>query len=59
MSLTTLQGFSAIIDADVYDVLTVEGSMASRDHYGGTAPNQVKAAILRARARLAAEDIDQ
>ena len=59
MSLTTLQGFSAIIDADVYDVLTVEGSMASRDHYGGTAPNQVKAAILRARARLDAEDIDQ
>lgn len=59
MSLETLQGFSAMIDADVYEVLTVEGSMASRDHYGGTAPTQVKAAIHRARERLTAGDADQ
>ncbi|MGA1206460.1 MAG: argininosuccinate lyase [Gammaproteobacteria bacterium] len=55
MPLPTLQTFSPVIDADVYAVLTVEGSMASRDHFGGTAPNQVRAAITRARARLAAQ----
>ena len=38
---------------DVFQVLTVEGSLASRDHVGGTAPNQVRAAIARARSRLA------
>jgi len=37
----------------VFQVLTVEGSLASRDHVGGTAPNQVRAAIARARNRLA------
>ena len=33
-------------------MLTVEGSLAARDHIGGTAPNQVRAAIQRARTRL-------
>jgi argininosuccinate lyase len=33
-------------------VLTVEGSLAARDHIGGTAPQQVRAAIARARGRL-------
>ncbi|GAB2897456.1 argininosuccinate lyase [Uliginosibacterium flavum] len=41
------------IGEDIYAVLTVEGSLASRSHIGGTAPNQVRAAIERARARLA------
>jgi argininosuccinate lyase len=41
------------LDADVFQVLTVEGSLASRDHIGGTAPKQVRAAIARARSRLA------
>jgi len=41
------------IGEDIYAVLTVEGSLASRNHIGGTAPNQVRAAIARARARLA------
>jgi argininosuccinate lyase len=36
----------------VFAVLTVEGSLAARDHIGGTAPKQVRAAIERARARL-------
>jgi argininosuccinate lyase len=36
----------------VFDVLTPEGSVASRNHEGGTAPAQVRAAIARARARL-------
>ncbi|KAF7598457.1 MAG: argininosuccinate lyase [Candidatus Dactylopiibacterium carminicum] len=38
---------------DIFGVLTVEGSLASRNHIGGTAPEQVRAAIARARARLA------
>ena len=54
MSLEELQGFSDVINADVFDVLTLEGSVAARDHIGGTAPNQVKAAAKRASDRLTA-----
>jgi argininosuccinate lyase len=53
MSLTELQAFSDVIGEDVFDVLTLEGSVAARDHIGGTAPKQVRAAIDRARQRLA------
>ncbi len=49
MSLEELRQFDARIEADVFDVLTLEGSVAARDHLGGTAPNQVRAAIQRAR----------
>ena len=49
LPLAELQKFSGMIDDDVYQVLTLEGSLASRNHIGGTAPNQVKQAILRAR----------
>jgi argininosuccinate lyase len=52
LSLQDLRDFSPLIDADVFDVLTLEGSIASRNHIGGTAPAQVRAAIARARARL-------
>ncbi len=52
MTLDELRGFSPVIDEDVYGVLTPEGSLASRDHLGGTAPNQVRAAIQRARQTL-------
>ena len=52
MSLETLQGFCPGIGADVFEVLTLEGSVAARDHLGGTAPRQVAAAAERARARL-------
>jgi argininosuccinate lyase len=52
LSLTELQTFSALIETDIYAVLTLEGSLAARDHLGGTAPNQVRAAVERARARL-------
>ena len=41
------------IAVDVYDVLRLEGSIASRDHLGGTAPAQVAAQVARARAELA------
>ena len=52
MSLQTLTGFSAAIEADVFEVLTVEGSVAARDHYGGTAPDQVRAAAQRAGKKI-------
>ncbi len=53
MSLETLQGFCDQITEDVFDVLTLEGSVAARDHLGGTAPNQVRAAVARAKVYLA------
>ena len=52
LTLAELQAFSALIGEDVFDVLTVEGSLAARNHVGGTAPAQVRAAIARARATL-------
>ena len=52
LSLAELQNFSALISEDIFAVLTVEGSLASRQHVGGTAPEQVLAAIARARSRL-------
>ncbi|WP_321325247.1 argininosuccinate lyase [Thiomicrorhabdus sp.] len=52
MSLETLQGFCDKITDDVFEVLTLEGSVAARDHLGGTAPNQVRAAVKRAKAYL-------
>jgi argininosuccinate lyase len=53
MTLEELQKFSDQITADVFDVLTLEGSVAARDHIGGTAPKQVVAAAKRASERLA------
>ena len=53
MSLQELQQFSDIISDDVFDVLTLEGSVNARNHLGGTAPNQVRAAAGRARTKLA------
>ncbi len=53
MTLEELQQFSDQITADVFDVLTLEGSVAARDHIGGTAPKQVIAAAKRASERLA------
>jgi len=52
LKLEELQQFSALIAEDVYTVLTLEGSLASRNHIGGTAPRQVEAAIARARNYL-------
>jgi argininosuccinate lyase len=52
LSLDELRGFSAAIGDDVYAVLTVEGSVAARNHTGGTAPAQVRAAVAHARRQL-------
>jgi argininosuccinate lyase len=54
LSLDELRQFSPLIADDVYAVLSPEGSATARNHLGGTAPEQVRAAITRARARLAA-----
>jgi argininosuccinate lyase len=54
LALEELRGFSNLIGADVIDVLTLEGSVNSRDHFGGTAPVQVRAAVQRHRERLEA-----
>ncbi|MBI3773348.1 MAG: argininosuccinate lyase [Gammaproteobacteria bacterium] len=53
MTLDELQRFSNVIGPDVFQVLTLEGSVAARNHLGGTAPAQVRAAIQRARQQLA------
>ncbi len=52
LSLKELQQFSKKIGKDVFDCLSLEGSVAARDHVGGTAPKQVRQAIRRARKRL-------
>ncbi|PUA28278.1 MAG: argininosuccinate lyase [Cellvibrio sp. 79] len=57
MSLAELQQFSTIIEQDVFAVLTLEGSVAARNHIGGTAPVQVKAAAERAKASLATRQL--
>jgi argininosuccinate lyase len=52
LSLDDMRQFSTLIDMDVFKVLTLEGSVAARDHIGGTAPAQVRAAIAAARKNL-------
>jgi argininosuccinate lyase len=52
LSLEELRRFSPAIGEDVYAVLTLEGSVNARSHVGGTAPEQVRAAIARKRAAL-------
>ncbi|MEO1078509.1 MAG: argininosuccinate lyase [Pseudomonadota bacterium] len=52
MDLTTLRGFSELIEDDVFALLTVEGSVAARDHPGGTAPRRVLEAAHAAREVL-------
>jgi argininosuccinate lyase len=56
MPLAELREFSDLIEADVYALLSLEGSVAARDHLGGTAPRQVRAAAARARAWLTEQE---
>lgn len=53
MTLAELQQFSPVIEADVFDYLTLEGSVSARNHFGGTAPEQVSMAAKRARDIIA------
>ncbi|MGK0374791.1 MAG: argininosuccinate lyase [Arenicella sp.] len=52
LSLSELQTFGAMIQQDVYDVLTLEGSVNARSHFGGTAPTRVSEALESAKERL-------
>jgi len=52
LGIEELKRFSSLIGADVIERLSLEGSLAARDHIGGTAPVQVRAAIARARAQI-------
>ena len=52
LTLAELQAFSPAIEADVHAVLSPDGSVASRRHIGGTAPEAVRQAVARARAAL-------
>ena len=52
LPLAELQAFSPLIDEDVFTALTIEGSLAARNHIGGASPQQVRAAIGRARAKI-------
>ena len=52
LELAELQQFCQLIDESVFNVLTLEGSVAARDHFGATAPAQVSAAISRGRERI-------
>jgi argininosuccinate lyase len=47
LGLAELQAFSPLITEDVFAVLTVTGSVAARNHIGGTAPQQVRAQAAR------------
>jgi len=53
LALATLQRFNPTIGDDVYDVLSLRGSLNARNVLGGTAPAQVRAQVARHRARLA------
>jgi argininosuccinate lyase len=53
LPLATLQTFNAAIEQDVFDCLSLVGSLHARNTLGGTAPVQVKAQIARHHARLA------
>ena len=53
LALADLRRYSPLIEADVFEALTLEGSMNSRSHIGGTAPARVKAAIAKFRQALA------
>ena len=55
MTLEELRAFSPVVENDVFEVLTLDGSVAARNHPGGTAPAQVRAAIVRAKAKLATD----
>jgi argininosuccinate lyase len=56
LPLKELQTYSPAIADDVFDVLSIDGSVAARDHVGGTAPRQVEAQVGRWRERLAQRD---
>jgi argininosuccinate lyase len=58
LPLEVLQRHAPLAGEEVFDVLAIHGSLASRSHAGGTAPAQVRTAVARARADLARAQAD-
>ncbi|MFZ1181182.1 MAG: argininosuccinate lyase [Herbaspirillum sp.] len=56
LTLDELRAFSPLIENDIFGVLTLEGSVAARNHIGGTAPDQVRLAIGEVRKSLQKQD---
>ena len=52
LTLSELRKFSRLVEKDIFEVLTLDGSIKSRNHTGGTAPSQVRKAIKLARKGL-------
>ncbi|MEE8254162.1 MAG: argininosuccinate lyase, partial [Nitrosomonadaceae bacterium] len=52
LTLPELRKFSQLVEKDIFEVLTLDGSIKSRNHIGGTAPSQVRKAIKLARKGL-------
>ena len=52
LPLDKLQAYNPAIEQDVYEVLSLRGSLNARNILGGTAPEQVRAQVARHRARL-------
>ena len=52
IKLEVFQSFSNLIDQDIYEILTLEGSLNSRTSYGGTSPGNIELAIKEAKQRL-------
>ena len=52
LELSELQQFSPVINEDVFAVMTLEGSVNARNHLGGTAPEQVRAAVAKRRGEI-------
>ncbi len=56
LKLDQLRAFCDVIEADVYQILTVEGSVHARDHFGATAPARVREQVVKARQSLDARE---
>jgi argininosuccinate lyase len=52
LTLDQLRQFSPLIDEDIFDFLELDGSVNARDHIGGTAPDQVRRALVLARKQI-------
>ena len=51
-SIGELKKFNSLIEEDIFDVISLEGSINSRNHLGGTAPNQISIAIKTGRKSI-------
>ena len=51
-SINELKNFNSLIEEDIFDVISLEGSINSRNHLGGTSPNQISIAIKAGRKSI-------